>query len=57
MYTHHEVTSGAIVAPAINKFDRDAIEQHFVYLHHAAERAKVEGKLVEFRNIVLEPLP
>jgi Family of unknown function (DUF5906) len=44
--TNDVVTSSAIVALATNKFDRDAIEQHFVYLHHAAERATVEGKLV-----------
>jgi hypothetical protein len=45
LYTNNPAASSQIVAVA-TKFDRDAIAQHFVYLNHAAERAKVPGKLV-----------
>jgi hypothetical protein len=37
--------SSGTVANA-TKFDSNTIEQHFTYLHHTAERAKVPGKLV-----------
>jgi AAA domain/RepB DNA-primase from phage plasmid len=45
LYTNDTAASSGTVANA-TKFDRDIIEQHFTYLHHAAERAKVPGKLV-----------